>query len=117
MRPNKTNAVLGPIAVPKPDTNNANYHTDNRGPKREEEEEPWTNRIGVRIGPQANCRCDDDEHQWKGAQHKQGKADFDPSRLQVGIHCARTVPAVRPNETKLTGRAGGAEGHRRTRSG
>jgi hypothetical protein len=24
---------------------------------------------------------------------------------------------VRPNETKLTGRAGGAEGHRRTRSG
>ena len=64
MRPTKR---LG-RTVSANDADDPNENADHSGPESEEEQQPWADRIGIRIGPKANgCRYDN-EYQRAGTE-------------------------------------------------
>jgi hypothetical protein len=46
-----------------PDTRHADKETDDARPERQERQDPWANRVWIRIGPKTDRSCADDKEQ------------------------------------------------------
>jgi hypothetical protein len=68
------------------DTDDTDDDADDRWPKRKEEQESRTHRIGIGIWPQPYSCRKDNEQEWTAAHEQQPETEFNPPGPKICAH-------------------------------